>query len=410
MPHFALHLEKLEGVLYVEPNTESFRRLQAIVLTINNATGTVHGLYEALITEIHTYVNIDMARSFAREQIHQLILSSEETVIARNKPKMPIAIPASAKPLPQKTSVSRQNVPFFPSVQESALRQLPAIADHYSTSTSPKNISAQPLSRHTAVSFIENNDHVTPAMPVAASSAPMMAGLPVLHLSPDVRILDPKEEPTVSSVDPERVTIPSLGLELDIERSIAHMLFLAQERMEADSSFILDSQRLTNICWSIAGPRGLSKAAIEHAISLLHKHLHLPQTATGSSLVVPPVLVEQPIIRPMVIAPLPRAASLHTNPTSTIDLPDPVVEKSETSPLDDLSLLLDDEDLNDSFDDDADDSEEETDFAALGIDPTQPTDAPPGSEKKNLVFAARYRAGLPLNHPGDESQHGPKTV
>jgi hypothetical protein len=388
MPRFELHLEKLEGVLYVEPNTESCRRLQAIVLTINNTTGTVHGLYEALITEIHTYVNIHMGRNFAREQIHQLIVSSEKTVIARDKPEMLIAIPAPRKSLPQKTSVSQQDVPFFPSVQESALRQLPAIPDHYSL-VSPKSVSVQPVSRHTA--------------------APLVTALPVLYLSPDVRVLDPKET-SVSSVDPERIDIPSLGLEPDIERAIAHVLFLAQERKEVDASFTLDSQRLTNICWSIAGPRGLSKVAIEHAVSLLHEHFHLPQTATGSSLVVPPALIEQPTIRPMVIAPLPPAASLHTNPTSMIDLPDPVVGESETSPLDDLSLLLDDDDLNDSFDDDADDSEEETDFAALGIDPTQPTDAPPGSEKKFLVLAARYRAGLPLNHPEDESQHGPKTL
>ncbi len=44
------------------------------------------------------------------------------------------------------------------------------------------------------------------------------------------------------------------------------------------------------------------------------------------------------------------------------------------------------------------------------IDPNKPTSHPPGSNEKVLVMGARYRAGLPLDNPGDkvleERQYG----
>ncbi len=50
---------------------------------------------------------------------------------------------------------------------------------------------------------------------------------------------------------------------------------------------------------------------------------------------------------------------------------------------------------------------EEIDFAALGIDPKEPTVAKPGSEEKVLILAARYAAGVPLWHDSDCYEHGP---
>lgn len=47
------------------------------------------------------------------------------------------------------------------------------------------------------------------------------------------------------------------------------------------------------------------------------------------------------------------------------------------------------------------------DFTALGIDPTIPTVAKPGSEDKVRMLAARYAAGLPLWHDEDCYDHGP---
>ena len=49
----------------------------------------------------------------------------------------------------------------------------------------------------------------------------------------------------------------------------------------------------------------------------------------------------------------------------------------------------------------------EEDFAAMGINPTDPTIAKPGSEGKVLMLAARYAAGLPLWHDKDCYDHGP---
>lgn len=49
----------------------------------------------------------------------------------------------------------------------------------------------------------------------------------------------------------------------------------------------------------------------------------------------------------------------------------------------------------------------EIDFEALGIDPSNPTEAKPGSEQKVLMLAARYAAGLPLWHDADCVDHGP---
>lgn len=49
---------------------------------------------------------------------------------------------------------------------------------------------------------------------------------------------------------------------------------------------------------------------------------------------------------------------------------------------------------------------DEDDFLTLGIDPSQPTDAKPGSEDKVMMLAARYSVGLPLWHNDDRYDHG----
>ena len=71
---------------------------------------------------------------------------------------------------------------------------------------------------------------------------------------------------------------------------------------------------------------------------------------------------------------------------------------SDLEPTDD-GLAMDMEDEFAGFD--------EEDFLALGIDPSQPTDAKPGSENKVVMLAARYSAGLPLWHSEDRYDHGP---
>ncbi len=50
---------------------------------------------------------------------------------------------------------------------------------------------------------------------------------------------------------------------------------------------------------------------------------------------------------------------------------------------------------------------EEIDFESLGIDPSAPTTAKPGTEEKVLMLAARYAAGVPLWHDSDCYDHGP---
>jgi hypothetical protein len=50
---------------------------------------------------------------------------------------------------------------------------------------------------------------------------------------------------------------------------------------------------------------------------------------------------------------------------------------------------------------------EEIDFERLGIDPSSPTNAKPGTEEKVLMLAARYAAGVPLWHNNDCYDHGP---
>ncbi|MBS0203709.1 MAG: hypothetical protein JSS49_12460 [Planctomycetes bacterium] len=50
---------------------------------------------------------------------------------------------------------------------------------------------------------------------------------------------------------------------------------------------------------------------------------------------------------------------------------------------------------------------EEIDFDSLGIDPSAPTTAKPGTEEKVLMLAARYAAGVPLWHDEDCYDHGP---
>ena len=49
----------------------------------------------------------------------------------------------------------------------------------------------------------------------------------------------------------------------------------------------------------------------------------------------------------------------------------------------------------------------EMDFEDLGIDPSSPTGARPGSEEKVLMLAARYATGVPLWHESDCADHGP---
>ena len=53
------------------------------------------------------------------------------------------------------------------------------------------------------------------------------------------------------------------------------------------------------------------------------------------------------------------------------------------------------------------DEYEDVDFAAIRVDPGEPTEAKPGSEEKVLMLAARYAAGLPLWHFDDCTDHGP---
>jgi hypothetical protein len=50
---------------------------------------------------------------------------------------------------------------------------------------------------------------------------------------------------------------------------------------------------------------------------------------------------------------------------------------------------------------------DEEEFLALGVNPSHPTVAKPGSEDKVIMLAARYAAGLPLWHDGDCYDHGP---
>lgn len=50
---------------------------------------------------------------------------------------------------------------------------------------------------------------------------------------------------------------------------------------------------------------------------------------------------------------------------------------------------------------------EEIDFGTLGINPSAPTTAKPGTEEKVLMLAARYAAGVPLWHDEDCYDHGP---
>ena len=50
---------------------------------------------------------------------------------------------------------------------------------------------------------------------------------------------------------------------------------------------------------------------------------------------------------------------------------------------------------------------EEIDFEALGIKPTSPTNAKPGTSEKVLMMAARYAAGVALWHSSECLDHGP---
>ena len=52
----------------------------------------------------------------------------------------------------------------------------------------------------------------------------------------------------------------------------------------------------------------------------------------------------------------------------------------------------------------------EEELKSLGVDPSTPTAAKPGSEEKVMMLAARYAAGLPLWHNDDCYDHGPGSV
>lgn len=70
------------------------------------------------------------------------------------------------------------------------------------------------------------------------------------------------------------------------------------------------------------------------------------------------------------------------------------------------SADLTDEELSTEYDGFFD----EEDFRAMGIDPSSPTVAKPGSEEKVVMLAARYASGLPLWHGSDRYDHGPDAV
>ena len=53
---------------------------------------------------------------------------------------------------------------------------------------------------------------------------------------------------------------------------------------------------------------------------------------------------------------------------------------------------------------------QEEDFIALGINPSEPTVAKPGSDDKVMMLAARYASGLPLWHDSDCYDHSPGDV
>lgn len=60
------------------------------------------------------------------------------------------------------------------------------------------------------------------------------------------------------------------------------------------------------------------------------------------------------------------------------------------------------------YEDDATATLEYEDFEAMGINPTKPTPARPGTEEKVLMLSARYAAGMPLWHQSDCYDHGPR--
>lgn len=76
------------------------------------------------------------------------------------------------------------------------------------------------------------------------------------------------------------------------------------------------------------------------------------------------------------------------------------VSPTEVSGLDfDIAAYCDD--LGEQF---------EEEIRALGVNPSEPTGAKPGSEEKVTMLAARYAAGLPLWHNGDCYDHGPGSI
>ena len=76
------------------------------------------------------------------------------------------------------------------------------------------------------------------------------------------------------------------------------------------------------------------------------------------------------------------------------------------SDLDDDAGLHEDGFLVDESSDFSDEYED-VNFEAIGVHPSEPTKAKPGSEEKVLMLAARYAAGMPLWHNDDCTDHGP---
>jgi hypothetical protein len=72
---------------------------------------------------------------------------------------------------------------------------------------------------------------------------------------------------------------------------------------------------------------------------------------------------------------------------------------TEAMPGFDISAYCDD--LGEQF---------EEEIRSLGVNPSEPTGAKPGSEEKVTMLAARYAAGLPLWHNDDCYDHGPGSI
>lgn len=103
-----------------------------------------------------------------------------------------------------------------------------------------------------------------------------------------------------------------------------------------------------------------------------------------------------------------RVRSLPVSKTVLKTLPASIVPDEISEKLIDASLCIQEDGLGDDTGD-GDEEYDEVDFEKLGIDPSRPTKAKPGSEEKVLMLAARRAAGMPLWHNDDVTDHGPQT-